>query len=158
MSEPTKHPNRELIDGMRACCDWMEENPIDTCSDVMLNVFPGDLARAIKGMGHLEKETKGDHYFSLVKRFGPRVSVEWNKKREEVCERVLVGIEIIPAKPARTVELPEEPEKVEELYVWKCPESILAALKPEAAQPEPLPTEPATPFNLTLEQLDQLPF
>lgn len=118
--------NQKLIDGIRNLANFLEANPQlpRNYGEVRLLTFPDDLAEAAKGMGFLEKKTAGA-YFSLVKRFGQDVSFEFLKSREQVCERVVTGTKVIPAKEAYLV--PAEPEKTVEVFEWKCPDSILEA-------------------------------
>lgn len=52
----------------------------------------------------------------------------WGKK-ENVCERVVVGTRTVAAEPEKII--PAKPEREEEIVEWKCPESFMA-LKEDA--------------------------
>jgi len=124
VAEPA-HPNRELIDGLRAMADWLEDHPQDPNGSVTLNLFPNDrdaLLKAIQGVGRVEKQAI-DKWYYLRKRFSSHVTIEWNQSRESVCERVVVGTKTIAAEPEKII--PAKPERVEEVVEWRCPESIL---------------------------------
>lgn len=136
-SETVPNPNQGLIDGMRECADWMEAHPESgyAVSDILLNIFTDDLATVARaGFGPLKKEI-ASKWFWLAKHFGNRVAIHWMADREKVCERVVTGTKITPAKPARVVTLPAEEAKVEEEFTWVCPDSILKAAESEPALP-----------------------
>lgn len=137
------NPNQDLIDGMRAAADWLEKTPLPRChSTVSLHFFPADLGAAIKGMGSLTKRADGN-YLSFRKTFSDEVYVEWCKARDEVCERVVTGTKTVFVPIMQ--QIGTETKTVEE-FEWRCPESILAALKPQPV-PEPQCDHCGQPFS-----------
>lgn len=42
--------------------------------------------------------------------------------KTKTCQRIEVGERVVPAQPA----MPAQPERVEKVYRWECPESLLA--------------------------------
>ena len=73
-----------------------------------------DLARRF---GTAEKQYSGD-FFWLKKQFGDTVLFSASSDRETVCERIVIGTEIIPAAPECI--LPASPERTEEIVEWRC--------------------------------------
>jgi hypothetical protein len=137
--EQTTNPNQDIIDGLRAMADWLAAGHwIPEYTVMQLDVFPSaeQFRQVAREAGKLEKKGSGD-YFYLRKEFTPRVYIDFNQRRDQICERVKVGEKIIPATPEMTI--PARPEKVEEIFEWKCPPSLLA-LKAEA--------EPMTPAEM----------
>lgn len=105
------------LDGLRALAEYLEARPDVPLPFLrMVNAYgqPEDLAVIAKAMGGFQKDHYGD-YLALVKTFGP-VKLHVSFHSQDVCERVVVGVEEIPAKPAHTREIVE----------WKCPESVLS--------------------------------
>ena len=121
-----KNANAQYIADMRSFLDWLEANPgpgvshdlvlVSVCSDA-------EWASAIRWIGKAEKGANSD-FFTLKRRFGSIV-LDLYRRRELVCEKVKVGEKSYPAEPAKTVEIPAKEARVEDIYEWKCPESIL---------------------------------
>jgi hypothetical protein len=121
-----------LADEIQALADFVRAHPsaIPAHTNLQLTIFArsarlADVARA--GYGHLEKHVCDDWYM-LRRYFGPsrRVLIEWNEKRDEICTKVKIGEKVHPAKPEETVVIPAKPERVEEIFEWRCPESLLS--------------------------------
>lgn len=127
----------DVAAGLRDLADFLEDHPeVDVrYAGWSFNLFPEDLAEIGRGgYGRLEKKVKGDWY-CLIKHFGKHVTLEFNKSRELVCERVKVGEKIIPAEPERFIPeqvIPAKPERVEEVYEWKCPPVLAKPADPVA--------------------------
>ena len=119
----------DFIKGLRALADWYEtaSEELVLPTDIMINIFASSkdqFAKKAKLLGAADKLSKGD-WFMLRKTFAPELVVDLNIRHETICERVLVGTEVVPehtvpAQPETVV-----PEKVIEKYEWRCPESVL---------------------------------
>ena len=131
-----EHPNQDTIDGLRKFCDWLEANPqpkYDVC-ETNLQICPdaerfSGVAKSIGGK--MQKRINGD-LFCLDAELSAKVKLAIVVKRDAVCERVKVGERVIPAQPE--VELPAKvipakAEVIEEIYEWKCAESIFTNAK-----------------------------
>ncbi len=114
----------DLVRGLRDLADFIEARPHMHIgfSPLVLNIFPDTLDEVIAlQAGKLEKANNGT-FFYLRKRFGGMVSIEWNKPRETVCKRVVVGTRET-VKPI--MEKVGEEIVAEEIVEWQCPESLL---------------------------------
>jgi hypothetical protein len=121
---------KALIAGFRQLADFLEQRPelhkyLEYASETF-NIFikRAELAEIARVMGPVRKHSV-DHWFYLARDFGP-VSLHAAITRDEVCQKVKTGTRVIPAQEARTVEIAATPERIEDVYEWKCPESILA--------------------------------
>lgn len=112
----------EKIEGMRDTLDFLEENPV-----VPLPYFGGldayadtedgdDISIIARAMKPVEKITDSPTYFRLQREFGP-ITLSVNFPHEQVCEKVVVRTELVPAQLIDAYE--------KEIVEWKCPESIL---------------------------------
>lgn len=132
--------NAELIRALREVANFLEGNPQERIySSIVLSLFPQgkeELLRvASSGFGTLHKKTIGDSLYALEKRFckTPEVFLQWVVNREAVCQRVKVGEKELPAEPEMVlpakpeVIIPAKPARVEPIYEWKCPPSLLEA-------------------------------
>lgn len=130
LSEEEKQSRLNLIAGLREIADFYESRPnLPAAYGVNLSLVAtskAELASLVRAAGSLKKvEAYSPDNMKLSRMFGP-IGFHILANKNDTCERVKVGEEIVPAKPARTVELPAEPEKVVERYEWRCPDSILA--------------------------------
>lgn len=135
--EAKPHPQAVLLKGLRDMANFIERHPDAVCEFTHVHICEFDKITALarRGYGLLKKEVTSN-WFMLVKEFGPRVKIEWNESRERVCKKVSKGTKVIPAEPAKTVTIEAKPERVEEIFEWECPESLLADDLPEVP---PLP-------------------
>lgn len=116
--EPS-HPNQATIDGLLAMVEFLRQHPQPFTEGHLTMDFFGQTKEQIVAAvrlcgGQVKKNYAGD-YFWLTKEFGGGVKMEWNCPRQEVCEKVKVGEKVVPAQP----------ERVEEVFEWKCHDSIL---------------------------------
>ena len=130
----------ELVAGLRELADLFERNggdglPLPNGVEVNLPVTAYDqhwkvdvektqraLRRASSKLGRGRKEKIYDgSYFTVIKRFGPYVSLSVFANREVVCERRPTGQTIL--HPAQTL-----PEREEVVYEWVCPDGAVLAL------------------------------
>jgi len=122
LDNPEKLEN-DFIQGLRDMADFLENNPhlIQYYGGVAIHNFAEDVneLKVMATGGKWDKESSGG-YFTLRKDFGPH-HISINAIRDEVCERVEVGVETVevydPDAPKITVTRP--------VYEWNCPESIL---------------------------------
>jgi hypothetical protein len=121
--------NKEYVSGLRKIADFFEERPsLKVPSSLQFDVWCDDreeMIEAAKIAGTTEKIWQGDWLY-LRKSFADHVSVDFNLRRNALCEKVSKGMKsvpetIIPAKPEEIIPAHE----VEE-FEWKCPESLLA--------------------------------
>jgi hypothetical protein len=110
----------DAIQGLRDLADFLESQPLlPVPAYNTLNMSAGskeDLALYAR-LCSWEKDYSGE-YFSLRKRFKGPLLLDIYLPREEVCRKVVVGTEVVPAREA-------EPEHTIEKYEWICDESIL---------------------------------
>ena len=119
---PTAH---EYAQGLREMADFIDAYPHE------LNFSPQEqylhprndknrkeeIAEFARLAGHAVKEFSHS-LFSVIKEFPGGVALRMLANREDVCERVLVGEEIIPAKGERFI--PAEPERTVQKFEWRC--------------------------------------
>lgn len=121
---------QEFIMGLVAIAKFFNDNPHLMVPTWMQEItcFPNDEAESkrllplfAKAMGSAKK-VYGDTTFSLEKTFGDRLKLQFMAYRDQVCERIVVGKETVPAHivPEKHV-----PEHVVEKVEWRC-SSILA--------------------------------
>jgi len=129
-----KRTHVTFANDLRDLADWVESHShpeLQIPGLDRVDIFPHDDGESLplyaKAMGTVEKEAD-DSFFMLRKNFGS-IQLEVNWWREQVCERVKVGEKVIPEQifPAKSEEI--IPEHVENVYEWKCPESILTGKK-----------------------------
>lgn len=119
----------ELIRSLRDLADYLETKEFDlghtTIGTVDVYLFCDDgqaFLKNVKVMGGFQREFN-DYSAQAVKKFGMAKFIV-HSSREQVCERVKVGVEVRPAEPERVI--PAQPERVVDKYEYKCPESLLA--------------------------------
>lgn len=144
--------NTELIQGLRDLLAFVESNQDfefnPSPSTFVINAeartwyfngedkqrqFIADLTRRMAHCGKVEK-VYGNEFAWIRLNFGPHVKFEINTMREVICERVVVGKKIIPARPPTVI--PAAPERTEEEVEWRCHPVMTAGSSVEA---------PATP-------------
>lgn len=90
-------------------------------------VESGEIHKAVmadlaKRLGSVKK-SYNDDFIILDRMFGSTIKFHVAAERSDVCERVIVGTEIIPAHGE--IVIPAAPERLKEIVEWKC-SSILA--------------------------------
>lgn len=144
---PAPDPRAEYIRGLREIADWLEAHPevplpwhktaqtgqLEYSLEIYLN---GDgqkaqLATIGRAMGKAEKVAIDSlNRFNLVRRFGG-IAVVAVADREEVCTKVVTGVETVTKKvkdPTLLAAVPEvEVTEEVETYEWRCG-SILGAV------------------------------
>ena len=125
MTTPTN--KQGFVDGLREMADFVEGSDLDISTICNSTFFlfcqsKEDFARQSRALGTFKKESCGG-YVNATKHFG-RLRLQVTAGHSLVCEKVKTGERVIPAKPEITT--PAEPERVEETFEWKCPESFLA--------------------------------
>ena len=88
-----------------------------------------DFGSLCAGLGSFEKVVTDYSTGAEVKLPGG-MKVHVSISRDMVCQRVVVGTKIVPAKEEEII--PAEPEHEEEVVKWVCPESFIALAKEEA--------------------------
>ena len=123
MSEPEDGRLQKLND-VRAVLDWLETHPevdlpygIDCGGFLIASVDKREQLRDLaRTFGECEKEYSDDSFY-LRKWFGGS-SLYAFARRAEVCERVVVGTEEIPARI--------QPAYTRELVEWRCADPLLS--------------------------------
>jgi hypothetical protein len=125
MNDENRH---EVITRLREFADFLEANPeapAPYADNIRFDVFAlskEEFVKYAKNIGG--KLTKVHDYSSVMtlrRHFG-KLQYDINVGREEVCERVVTGTRIVPAKEA-------VPEHEEEITEWKCT-PILSEVEP----------------------------
>lgn len=131
---------QEAIAGLRALADFFEQHPelADMAHTTHVNIWPPkeEFVNVVRQLGLVTKHA-GEALFWVRKTFSRMVILDCNAEREEVCQKVLKERRVIPAKPEEYVPgkvVPAEPERVEEVFAWECPDSIFAKAKADAAE------------------------
>lgn len=128
-----ENKNAEIIKGLREYADWLEANPdlpeiYVGNAGVFRRDFTGDQIRNMvavaRAMGHAEKMYT-DTSLHLNKVFSGDVRVSFVADRAEVCERVQVGVKVIPEVVLEAREQTVIPAHEEPVYEWRC-EPLLA--------------------------------
>jgi hypothetical protein len=114
----------EVVAGLRALADFLEQNPKFYLPNPNFNLFVSDkeeLAAIAREHGPVTKHWSGD-YFWLRKQFGGGVDLEFNIRREQVCK-----LEITKKTVTRPKMIQDGEETVEvEEQTWSCDEPLLA--------------------------------
>lgn len=134
MNEQTEH--QQYANSLRAIADWIEAHPeVAIPSDNSLTIYSMDTkdeaATLVRAMGSCNKRYD-DSYLTVEKSFGP-IRLRAVFSREQVCKRVVVGVETIPAE---FVEARTRPAHTKEIVKWEC-EPILAPTEGEPKEPHP---------------------
>lgn len=106
-----------LIRGLRDLAAFLEQHPsVPMPVGTSLNafVYTREEMREIARVGTWEKAYY-DEWMALRKMFGDDIQFDINIARGQVCERVVVGTQTVPAQPEKTVEIVE----------WRCADSLL---------------------------------
>jgi hypothetical protein len=128
--------NAELIKGLRELLAFVEANDdfefspssgsfmIEanartwyTSGEEKQRIFIADLTRRMAHHGKVEK-LYSDDYAWIRLHFGPYVEFSISTMRKVICERVVVGKKVIPARPETVI--PASPERTEEEIEWRC--------------------------------------
>ena len=110
---------QRFIESLRACATFLETHEgVRAPRYITMNIFVDtrdDLAlhaRAASWEKHYN-----DIWFYLRREFGEDLSLDVTAPRDAVCERRVVGTEVVPAQAERTVEIVE----------WVCEDRSLLA-------------------------------
>lgn len=88
-----------------------------------------DFGNLCGGLGSFEKVVT-DYSTGAEVKLPSGMKVHVSISRDMVCQRVVVGTKVVPAKEEEII--PAEPEHEEEVVKWVCPESFIALGKEEA--------------------------
>lgn len=119
----------EFIEKLRKLADWLEAHPglpEPTLARVDLWAWnKKDFTTYARLMGSATKQITDYHFMLKTSAEESGIPVELTIRREEICERVPVEVEV----PEQIIHARAEeiiPAHVETKYEWRCPESILA--------------------------------
>lgn len=108
----------QFLDSLRQALRLFELHPeLPTPNSFNLDVWlyqKEDMASVARQLGSVEKEYQ-DNFFIIRKNLNEHARVDFNIAREEVCERVVVGQQTIPARAEQVVDIVE----------WHCAEPLL---------------------------------
>lgn len=108
----------------KVTCSLYDETTYDweTGETTVVKTAKELMREAAKALGKADK-VWSEKYLDLQKDFGG-IQLEFTIRRDQVCERKVVGTKVIPEKviPERV-----EPEKVEEIVEWVCDDPLLAS-------------------------------
>jgi hypothetical protein len=117
---------QQLARSLRDFADYVEKHPelrFASGGEQTFYLFPrvDELSKVARAFGNAAKDVLGDSFFVLKKQIGVfTLQASWG--REDVCERVVVGREMVEEKVPSAYETRiVERDKVE----WKCPKGIL---------------------------------
>ncbi len=142
----TASPRAEFLASLRQIIDWLQAHrdvpaPFHLLGDKLYIYLHGEDPRAAmaaiaRAMGNADKSIDGDH-FELRRRFGV-ITLVASARRDEVCERVVVGTREVTRRapdPHALAALPvvTVTEIVEDVE-WVCPPSLLNPDAPSSAQ------------------------
>ena len=119
-------PKDQLINDLENLVTWLKSTPPDlpVPDHVNIHTFVDDLKPWLRLPGKARKDITNS-YISLDHCFG-KVKYSINVSRGSVCTRRPVGTRVIPATE----------ERIEQVYEWDCPPSLLDMLKNTKESPE----------------------
>jgi|SRR3990172_427198 len=106
-----------FIAGLRALADWLEQRTdIPVPNSQQFDVFVPDkvVLGQIARVGRWTKRFSGE-WFALEQQFSGDITFHINIVREQICRRVVVGQDTIPAQAERIVDRTE----------WICDDPVL---------------------------------
>lgn len=119
ISEREKEERKAYADGLREVADWIESTDADLTGlmfcPITFNLFAWNKEKfdeQSSAVGGFREKVLDGSYAVTRRWFGPH-KVEVNIQREQVCERVQVGVVTVPAQEA-------VPEHEEPQYEWRC--------------------------------------
>lgn len=125
---------QETIAGLRELLECLENGyaVVPNYASFLIPATSREELLAIRAAYHLPSKDTSTGNFAFEREFRGGVKLRTYAPRETVCQRVKVGTKVMPATPEVT--LPAKPERVEEIYDWICPDSILSG---DSAPPWP---------------------
>jgi len=125
--------NKEnFIKELKEVADFLEEKDFDfeDCNIFDFTIFIAcrskeSFQKNAKALGTFEKSA--DAWINATRKFD-QISIQVTAERDLVCKKVLVGTKIIPATEEKIIPemiVPACPEREEEVYEYKCPESFI---------------------------------
>lgn len=124
MSEQVREQQRQagkqaFIDGLREMADYLETSELDLDfvyrSGLNIDVFTWNedtFKEQSRMLGGFREKVLEGSYANTRRRFGPH-KIDVTISREQICERVQVGVKTVPAQE-------EQPERTEPEYEWRC--------------------------------------
>lgn len=113
----------DRVSSLRNLVEFLEAHesvPAPYLGDFYLFARSKEEFLALRRLGGFEIKNADDQHFRMERSFG-EFRLVLCVDREHVCERVKVGTRVVPAQPAKEA----QPERVEEVFEWRCPESVL---------------------------------
>lgn len=83
-----------------------------------------EVAQTVKAIGGKWQKDNNENNMLIIQTVTDTADIRLVINHAHICERVKTGTLLVPAQPERT--LPATPQHEEDVYEWKCPESILA--------------------------------
>ena len=111
--------HQEYAEGLRKFAVWVEQHtelalPSSNIENFVMDTKE-EAAALVRALGSCQKEYS-DWSLTIKKDFGP-ITLRAVFRRNNVCRRVVVGSETIPAK---FIEAYVEPARTKEIVKWEC--------------------------------------
>lgn len=126
--EATSERRNAYIDSLRAFASFLEAHPnMALPSTQKVYVFPTveEMPVYAREMGKCKK-SGDDNYFNLTREFLPAIAYEPTWYRNQVCERVKVGEEVVQED---IVEVTGKRTVTREKFEWQCPKIFAPKLE-----------------------------
>lgn len=118
----------ELIKNLRELTNYLESKEFVSTGagfgsvEVVLYCKDGqEFLENVSKMGSFTREFT-DWSAQVIKKFGTCRFI-LHSSREMVCQKIKIGVKVLPAEPERII--PAKPERIVDEYEYKCPESLL---------------------------------
>ena len=123
-------PESIAVDCYSYVWDWQMETDADGVEETIPAVIARAMRAGIKGSDKIRKEYS-DSFFRLYMDFGSKVKIQYKIvcNRDEVCEKHVVGTEVVTEKVPPEGEWIEK-EVTKEIVEWKC-SPLLAVVEGE---------------------------
>ena len=110
-----------FVDGLRALAGFLERHPdMPRPGTVRVDIWVDtkeEFRKVARTLGSAEKLDQFDWLYVLRKHFSETVQLDLNITRGLVCERIVTGTRVVPETFT--------PERVEQIFEWTCPDSIM---------------------------------
>lgn len=112
-----------FVAGLREFADLLEREPGLPVPSydfrLSLYTFADRFTDAVHALGGHREKTADDHFFNVERRFGP-IIVEVYTGRDDVCERVQIGTQIVEREEIVSPAVTKTVTVEEPVYEWRC--------------------------------------
>lgn len=123
--------NQKMIDDLKKLVEFLEDRPTIEFSGGEQTFYVSCSVDELKDFAAQAGTTTKSHdatWFNLDKRIGSHIRIHAYTDRNAICEKIKVGEKVIPAREEKYIPgrvEPAEPERVIDVFEWKCPPSLL---------------------------------